>query len=178
MALTVVIGGARSGKTAVAARLAESSGREVVLIATGEARDEEMAERIRRHREARPETWETIEEPLDLEGSLSSVPAEACVVVDCLTLWVANLLDRGHPAAEIEERGRAAAGIAAGRSGTTIAVTNEVGAGIVPVHPVARAFRDLHGRVNVDWTEVAERAVFVVAGRILPLQPPAVLADE
>lgn len=177
LSLTMLIGGARSGKTAVAARLAEASGRDVVLIATGEARDDEMAERIRRHREARSDAWDTVEEPLDLEGALGAAPRESCVVVDCLTLWVANLLERGHPAGEIEDRGRTAAGIAAGRDAPTVAVTNEVGSGIVPANRLARAFRDLHGRVNAAWADAAERALLVVAGRILELDRAEMLDD-
>lgn len=170
MAVTVLLGGARSGKSAIAARLAERSDAPVVAIVTGEAGDEEMAERIRRHRAARPPAWETVEEPLELEAALRSAPEGAAVIVDCLTLWVANLLERGDTDEEVEHLSASAASAAAQRPGLTLVVTNEVGSGIVPANAYARRFRDLQGRVNVAWTGVADRAALVVAGSVLPLE--------
>jgi adenosyl cobinamide kinase/adenosyl cobinamide phosphate guanylyltransferase len=156
--ITLLIGGARSGKSALALRLAEG---EVVFIATAEPGDAEMAERIERHRAERPASWHTVEEPVDLAGALRSAPPDACVVIDCLTLWVANTMD--------EERAREAAAVAASRPGATIAITNEVGMGIVPANELAREYRDLLGRVNAIWAEAAERVLLVVAGRTLEL---------
>jgi adenosyl cobinamide kinase/adenosyl cobinamide phosphate guanylyltransferase len=178
MALTLLIGGARSGKSRLAVRLAASWGGPVAVVATAEASDEEMAERIRRHRAERPPDWETVEEPLDLEGALASVPEESGVLLDCLTLWVSNLLERGASDAEIEDRARESARIAAKRPSGTVAVTNEVGCGVVPDNPLARRFSDLLGRVNAIWAEDADRSVLVVAGRILPLGGLEVAADE
>jgi adenosyl cobinamide kinase/adenosyl cobinamide phosphate guanylyltransferase len=137
----------------------------VVFVATAEARDAEMAERIARHRAERDPAWATVEAPVDVAGALAAAPAEACVVVDCLTLWVANLLERED--AEIERLAAEAAGLAAGRAGATIAVSNEVGMGVVPASALGRRYRDLLGRVNAVWAERAAAAALVVAGRPL-----------
>jgi adenosyl cobinamide kinase/adenosyl cobinamide phosphate guanylyltransferase len=170
MALTVLLGGARSGKSALAVRLAAESGRPVVYVATGEAGDEEMAERIARHRAERPVSWTTVEEPLDVEGPLRGAAPEAAVVVDCLTLWTANALGAGQSAEQIEAAAAQAAALASARPGPTLVVSNEVGMGIVPESPLARGYRDLLGRVNALFAAEADRACLVVAGRMLELQ--------
>jgi adenosyl cobinamide kinase/adenosyl cobinamide phosphate guanylyltransferase len=167
MSLIVLLGGARSGKSALAQRLA---GAEATLIATARAVDSEMAERIRRHRDERPSAWTTVEEPIDLCRALAAVAPDATVVVDCLSLWTANLLEAGWTDAEVEQEGESAAASAAGRPGTTIVVSNEVGLGIVPVTPLGRRYRDVHGRVNASWANAADRAVLVIAGRLLDLE--------
>src|SRR5438552_14943766 len=123
MSLVFLIGGARSGKSSLAVRLAAESGASVVFIATGEPRDAEMAERVDRHRAERPTEWETIEEPVALRGALEATPRESCVVVDCLSLWVANLLETGVE--EVEREARAAAAVAVARAAPTVAVTYE-----------------------------------------------------
>jgi adenosyl cobinamide kinase/adenosyl cobinamide phosphate guanylyltransferase len=166
MSLMVLLGGARSGKSLLAQKLA---GDEATLIATARAVDAEMAERIRRHREERPPAWSTVEEPIDLRRVLAAVEPERTAVVDCLSLWTANLLEAGWKDAEIEQEAEAAAAEAAGRPGTTIAVSNEVGLGIVPVTPLGRRYRDVQGRVNAAWAKAADRAMLVVAGRMLEL---------
>jgi len=173
MTLVLLVGGARSGKSALAVERARSWGGPVTLIATGEAGDEEMAERIRRHRAERPASWSTVEEPLDLAGALAEVDTAAAVLVDCLSLWVANLVGRGDGDAEVEELARDVAARAAARAGLTVAVTNEVGLGLVPETPLGRRYRDVLGRVNATWAAAADEALFVVAGRTLRLEPPA-----
>jgi adenosyl cobinamide kinase/adenosyl cobinamide phosphate guanylyltransferase len=165
MTLTLLIGGARAGKSALALRRAAATGRPVVFIATARASDAEMAERIDRHRQERDPGWATVEEPGDLAGALAAVPADACVIVDCLTLWVANQLGRDDE--EIVRRGSEAAELAAGRAGPTIAVSNEVGMGVVPASALGRRYRDLLGRVNAVWAARADDAALVVAGRPL-----------
>lgn len=175
MKLVVLLGGARSGKSSLAVELARSWSGPVTVLATAEPRDEEMAERIRLHRAERPEEWSTVEEPLALGASVESVAEDAALIVDCLSLWVANVLERGATDEEIEHEAAAAAAGAAGRSALTIAVTNEVGLGIVPIEPIARRYRDVLGRVNAAWVEAADRAGFVVAGRVLPLERSDVL---
>jgi adenosyl cobinamide kinase/adenosyl cobinamide phosphate guanylyltransferase len=167
VSLIVLLGGARSGKSLLAEQLA---GARATLIATAQARDAEMAERIRRHREERPPAWSTVEEPIDLRGALAAVPPDESVVVDCLSLWTANLLEAGWKDAMVEEEANDAALAAAARPGTTIVVSNEVGLGIVPVTPLGRRYRDVHGRVNASWAKAADRAVLVVAGRMLELE--------
>lgn len=171
MALTVLTGGMRSGKSRLAVRLAAASGAEVVVLATAEPRDDEMATRIRRHRAERPDGWDTVEEPADLAAALAATPAGATVVVDCLTLWVSNLVERGHDDAEVLDHASRAVRLASERRGPTIVVTNEVGGGVIPENPLARRYVDLLGRVNAVWAERAHRAYLVVAGRALPLQP-------
>jgi adenosylcobinamide kinase / adenosylcobinamide-phosphate guanylyltransferase len=161
--LTVLLGGARSGKSALALRLAAAH-EPVVFVATAEARDDEMATRIEHHRRERPAEWLTVEEPLRLRPAIEGAPPGATLVIDCLSLWVANLLERGEPVDD------GAAAVAAARPGLTIAVSNEVGLGIVPATPLGREYRDVLGRVNALWANAAERAYFVVAGRTLPLE--------
>lgn len=178
MPLTFLLGGARSGKSRLAVRLAEASGAPVTFIATSEARDAEMAKRIRRHQQERPAGWRTIEEPVDLVAVLAATPTDEAVVIDCLSLWVSNLLERSHPEREIEELARGAAEVAAGRPGTTIAVSNEVGFGIVPINELARSYRDALGRVNHAWAQAAARSALVVAGLLLPLASPSSLFPQ
>jgi adenosylcobinamide kinase / adenosylcobinamide-phosphate guanylyltransferase len=168
MTLVLLTGGARSGKSALAVALAERDGADVVFLATGQPGDEEMAERIARHRAERPAHWTTVEEPVRLGEAMSAIEPSACLIVDCLSLWVANLLE-AESAAAIEREASAASGAAAARRGTTIAVTNEVGLGVVPATPVGRAYRDVLGRVNATWAAHADEAYLVVAGRLLPL---------
>jgi adenosylcobinamide kinase/adenosylcobinamide-phosphate guanylyltransferase len=176
MALLLLIGGARSGKSELALRLAREQREPVVFVATGEAGDDEMQARIEQHRRERPSSWRTIEEPIRLREMLETVDDESCVIVDCLTLWAANVLQR-FGAAEAETQAGAAAAIAAARAGLTIAVSNEVGLGLVPDNPLGRSYRDLLGRVNTLWAETAERAYLLVAGRALPLAKVDALSE-
>ncbi len=162
MSLVVLLGGARSGKSMLALRLAAESGAAVTVVATGEALDEEMAARIAAHRAERPPEWTVVEEPLELAAAIEAVPAGETLVVDCLSLWVANVLERGGSL-------EGAAAAATARPGLTIAVSNEVGLGVVPATPLGRAYRDELGRVNQEWVEASARASFVVAGRELAL---------
>ena len=169
MALTLLIGGARSGKSALAVRRARAHGGSVAFVATGQAGDREMADRIARHRAEREPGWATLEEPLELAGILAGAPPDAFVIVDCLSLWIANLLARGHDDAAIERLSGEAAALAAERSAPTIAVSNEVGMGVVPASESGRRYRDLLGRANATWAELADEALLVVAGRTLAL---------
>ncbi len=162
MTLVVLLGGARSGKSARAVNAAAEAGAPVVFVATGEGRDEEMAQRIDAHRRERPIEWTTIEEPLELQVALAAAPAGSTVIVDCLSLWVANLLEHGREPDDL-------APLAAARMGLTIAVTNEVGLGIVPANELARRFRDVLGRVNAAWVDASDEAFLCVAGRTIAL---------
>ena len=175
--LTLLVGGARSGKSSAAVRLAARWARPVVAIVTGEPTDEEMAARIARHRDERPDAWETLEEPLDLASALARVPDDAGVILDCLTLWVANAMAAGLEDAEVEERARAAATRMAERPGDGVVVSNDVGSGIVPMDPLTRRYRDLLGRVNAIWGEAADHVLLVLAGRAIPLRDPLELVD-
>jgi adenosylcobinamide kinase / adenosylcobinamide-phosphate guanylyltransferase len=172
MGLIVLTGGARSGKSVLAVRAAGESAREVVFVATAEdGRDSEFSERIARHRAARPPDWRVVEEPVELAAALDTAPDDACVVVDCLALWVSNLVERGLADGAVVDAARRAAGRAVRRDGPTLVVTNEVGLGIVPEQPLARRYRDLLGVVNAEWAARADEALLVVAGRALRLDP-------
>jgi adenosyl cobinamide kinase/adenosyl cobinamide phosphate guanylyltransferase len=167
MSFVLLLGGARSGKSAMAQRLAAASGLPVVVVATAEPRDADMAERIRRHQAGRPAAWRTVEAPLDVAGAVRSLPADHFVIVDCLTLWVANLLEAGRDATLVgEAAGTLASELASRRA---VVVSNEVGLGIVPDNELSRTFRDALGDANAVFAARAERAVLMVAGRGLDL---------
>jgi adenosylcobyric acid synthase len=168
MPLLFLIGGARSGKSELAQQLASEQPQPVTVIATGEARDHEMRARIERHKRGRPPSWTTIEEPLRLVEALRRVDEHECAIVDCLTLWTANMLEQMQPA-EAERKAVEAAALAAARPGLTIAVSNEVGLGLVPANELGRSYRDLLGSVNSAWSEAAAKAYLLVAGRPLEL---------
>ena len=177
--LTVLLGGARSGKSALAIEIAGRGEREAVTyLATSPTipGDDDLAERIARHRAERPTTWITIEEQLDLATALAGVDTPV-VIVDCLTVWVGNMLHHGHDEQEILEASDAAIAIVGNRDGTFLVVSNEVGLGIVPDNELARGYRDVLGRVNQRWVAAADRALFMVAGQALRLSPPLGLLE-
>ena len=169
MTLTFVTGGARSGKSGLALRMAEAAGRPVAMIATAEARDAEMADRIAAHRRERPASWRTVEEPLDLAGAIRGLASDEFAIVDCLSLWVSNLLENAEPAT-VEQLAAEAATLAGAHGGGCVAVSNEVGMGIVPANALARSYRDALGRVNAIWADAADEALFAVSGRVLRLE--------
>ena len=159
--LYLVLGGARSGKSRHAESLVEAGSPPWRYIATAEARDEEMRARIREHRERRGAGWQTVEEPLQIDAALDDCPAEAPLLVDCLTLWLSNLMLIERPVeAEI---GRLIAALER-RCGTTVLVSNEVGMGIVPENRLARDFRDAAGALHGELAARAEHVHFMVAG--------------
>ena len=176
----LILGGARSGKSLFAERRAADSGLHVVYLATAEARDDEMKRRIAHHRERRPSGWSTVEEPLHLAATLrETAAAGTCIIVECLTLWLSNLLFRGSGAAQAEAGltfdcplfNDETAGLIAALPqlpGTVILVSNEVGWGIVPMHPVSRIFADEQGRLNQRVAAVCDQVTLVAAG--LPLK--------
>lgn len=173
MVLTVLLGGARSGKSDLAVTLARRHGDQVTVVATAQGLDDEMVARIARHRADRPAGWITVEEPLDVVGALDGIDPERTVIVDCLTLWVANAEAEGWEPERTTATASQLGAALARRPGVAFVVTNEVGAGIVPGDAATRRFRDLHGRVNRAVCEHADEAVLVVAGRVLPLVPPS-----
>jgi adenosylcobinamide kinase/adenosylcobinamide-phosphate guanylyltransferase len=178
MALTVLLGGARSGKSRLAVDLAVASGARVTFVATGEARDEEMAAKIASHRAERPTDWLTVEEPYALERALAEADPAHTVVLDCLTLWTANALARYGDPDRVLVTAASAASVASAREALTVAVSNEVGLGIVPLEPLGRTYRDLLGEVNRLWVEASANAFFLVAGRALRLAGAGELASS
>ena len=169
--VTLVLGGARSGKSALAEELVLAEGAEKLYLATAEVRDAEMAERVARHRARRGAGWSTLEEPLDLTAALKREAAPGRVIlVDCLTLWLSNLLlaERDLEAAEAE-----LCAALKDLSGPLVLVSNEVGLGIVPENALARRFRDAAGRLNQSVAAVADLVVFTAAGLPLVLKGPS-----
>lgn len=174
--LTLILGGARSGKSDYAQRLAAASGRPVVYLATATAGDEEMAERIARHRAARPAHWRTLEAPTNVGQALKAVLAGGEVVLmDCLTLLVSNLMmEEGEGVPEDRLMARVVAElealleVCAAQGVSLIVVSNEVGMGLVPPYPMGRVYRDVLGRANQWLAARAERVVLMVAG--IPLE--------
>lgn len=165
----LVLGGARSGKTAFAERLAGQLGQKPAYLATAEALDAEMADRVATHRRQREGRFTTIEEPFALPAALKrAISAHDVVLVDCLTLWITNLLGAGQDVAEAVEQ--LAETLNAIQSSRVILVSNEVGLGIVPANPLARSFRDLAGSTHQRLTEICTEVYFIVAGLPLTLK--------
>ncbi|MPZ24683.1 MAG: bifunctional adenosylcobinamide kinase/adenosylcobinamide-phosphate guanylyltransferase [Dehalococcoidia bacterium] len=184
--LTLITGGARSGKSTYAIAMGEQSEGRVVYIATAQAGDADMAQRIERHRSERPAEWMTIEEPRHISTAIRGAsPHDALVIVDCLTMWVANLLlDHFHdvdaPLQDELERAdhdirHEIADLCALPAELTLdllVVTNEVGSGVVPPYAAGRAYRDLLGTANQLVARAADRVVLLVAGLPLEIKAP------
>ena len=165
----LILGGARSGKSAFAQRRAIASGLEVVYLATAQAGDAEMAERIARHRAARPGDWGLVEEPLALAAALCVHAApNRCLLVDCLTLGLSNLLAAGDNTLTAETQ--ALRTVLPALPGHLLLVSNEVGQGIVPTNPLARRFRDETGLLHQTVADCCDRVSFVIAGLPLTLK--------
>ncbi len=178
--LILILGGARSGKSAFAEQLAASSGQSVAFIATATAGDDEMRARIARHQASRPAHWHTVEEPFDLAGAVLHAATFADILLlDCITLWLSNWLARhgetsdtdiaaSSPlldAAAMQEIQNLLATLASLDPGKTlIVITNEVGLGIVPAYPLGRLYRDTLGLLNQRLAEVAGRVYLLIAG--------------
>jgi adenosylcobinamide kinase / adenosylcobinamide-phosphate guanylyltransferase len=175
--LIVLLGGARSGKSRLAVELAAeagaSSGATITFVATCPRidGDDDLDARIDRHRAERPADWSTVEEPTELLHTLVAHP-RGPMIVDCLTLWVSNLLHRGDDPEAIVDAALAFADVARSRVDTTIVVSNEVGLGVHPEHELGRVFRDVLGSVNQCVARSADRALLMVAGLAVPLTDP------
>ncbi|MEM6415299.1 MAG: bifunctional adenosylcobinamide kinase/adenosylcobinamide-phosphate guanylyltransferase [Pseudomonadota bacterium] len=166
-----ILGGARSGKSQRALSSAETIGKRRVFIATAEAFDDEMAARIARHKSERGEGWTTLEEPLDVVAALKKASDQGDVcVVDCLTLWLSNLMHHDRDLdAETEKLCKAVSASAQ----PIILVSNEVGLGLVPETPLGRSFRDAQGRLNQAIAGACDRVEFIAAGLALILKSPS-----
>jgi len=158
---TLVLGGARSGKSRYAESLIAALRPPWLYVATAEGRDAEMAERIANHRAQRASGWQTIDAPHDLASALGAAPLGAPLLVDCVTLWLSN---RMLADADVETEIRALEAALDRRAGPVVLVSNEVGSGIVPDNALARRFRDLQGQLNQRLAAGADRVVLVVAG--------------
>lgn len=166
----LILGGARSGKSRYAEALVEGQPGRCLYLATAEPGDAEMAARIAQHQARRGPRWRTVEAPLDLAGTLERLAApDAAVLVDCLTLWLSNLMGAAR---DIEAESAALAAALGRLAGPVVLVSNEVGQGIVPDNPLARRFRDHAGRLHQRVAEQADAVAFLVAGLPLALKPP------
>jgi adenosylcobinamide kinase / adenosylcobinamide-phosphate guanylyltransferase len=171
--LALLLGGARSGKSRLALRLAEKRGAPRLFVATAEAGDPEMAARIEQHRRDRGESWDTREAPLDLAEAIMAAQADyRVIVVDCLTLWLSNVLLREPSDAGLEEVCQGVLDAARGAVTPLILVSNEVGGGIVPDNPLARRFRDAAGGLHQRLAEAADLVLVAIAGLPLILKSP------
>lgn len=174
--LSLVIGGARSGKSRFAQSLCSNASR-VIYLATARAEDAEMAERIRRHRDNRPADWITVEEPLAIASAVEQYGgAYDAILLDCLTIWLSNFCweHRDKTPRDLEQAARAEASRLTAASAHVVVVTNEVGCGLVPDDPVGRLFRDLQGFVNQQVACSADWVYHVVAGIPTAIKKPGV----
>ena len=170
--LTLYLGGAKSGKTRLALARAETFPPPRIYLATAEARDGEMAERIRRHQAERGAGWQTLESPLTPDQTLESLAGGQAVLLDCLTLWLNNLLATEAKDSLVLARVNDLLRSIAAYAGPVIVVSNEVGGGIVPLNALARRFRDLAGETNQRFAAQADQVVMAVAGLAWPLKGP------
>jgi adenosylcobinamide kinase / adenosylcobinamide-phosphate guanylyltransferase len=164
----LITGGARSGKSLLAERLTLAMGTPAVYIATAEALDEEIADRIARHRDRRGPEWTTLAEPRDLVGALGRSEGPAPRLVDCITLWLSNLMLAG---ADLDTEVAALADLIPRLSAPVVFVTNEVGSGIVPGNALARAYRDAAGTANQRIAAACDELWLCVAGHPLKVKP-------
>jgi adenosylcobinamide kinase/adenosylcobinamide-phosphate guanylyltransferase len=159
---TLVLGGARSGKSAFAERLVGEARATLIYLATATAGDDEMRDRIAHHRARRGDGWQTIEEPLALVDALARTDGtDAAILVDCLTLWLSNLM---HAGKDVEAETRQLAALLRDARGDIVLVSNEVGLGLVPETSLGRAFRDAQGRLNQAVAAAVTNVAFVAAG--------------
>jgi adenosylcobinamide kinase/adenosylcobinamide-phosphate guanylyltransferase len=163
--LTLVLGGARSGKSRYAEELVMRAAPPWTYVATAEAFDDEMAERIAHHRQRRDANWQTLDAPRDLAGIVDGIRGPA--LVDCLTLWLSNVMLAGG---NVEAESERLLAVLASAPGPLVAVSNEVGLGLVPETPLGRAFRDAQGRLNQRVAAAADRVIFMAAGLPLSLK--------
>lgn len=169
----LVLGGCRSGKSSHALGLAENMGSRRVFVATCVPRDEEMHDRVDRHRRERSDTWRTLEVPVDLAEAITAhSPAADVMLVDCLTLWLSNLLMETEDMTHIRHQIDALAEAVKAAPHAVILVANEVGAGIVPENRLARRYRDLAGWANQAMAAACDRVVWTVAGIPVTIKPP------
>lgn len=169
--LTLLVGGARSGKSDLAVALGKAFAGDVTFAATAEGGDDDMAQRIRRHQGDRPAGWDLIEAPLLDASIIDDVDPSAMLIIDCITLLVSNLMFADKTDEQIDQHASVLSHVLVSRRAPTIVISNEVGLGVVPDNELSRRYRDLLGRYNNQLSSRAEMALFVAAGRVMPLRP-------
>jgi adenosyl cobinamide kinase/adenosyl cobinamide phosphate guanylyltransferase len=178
MPLTTLLGGARSGKSSLAVDIGRHHDGSVVFVATAPRVDADMELRIERHQTERPAEWTTIEEPIELLDAVAAIDDDALVIVDCLTLWVSNLMYAGRSDDQIRQLALATSALTVERSGPVVVVSNEVGMGIHPDTTLGRRYRDLLGWVNQAWVASSTTSLLLVAGRAIELTDPWTHLDD
>lgn len=168
--ITLLLGGARSGKSSLAVEIGRRHDGPVTFVATAEPFDDDLRVRIERHRDERP-GWPTREVPVELADAITATP-DGLLIVDCLTVWVGNLFVRTAGAADRVAAYDAAVDAMAARAHPTVVVSNEVGLGLVPADAMSREYRDELGRLNQRVAAVAHRTLFLAAGRAMRLDDP------
>ncbi len=170
--LVFITGGARSGKSKYAVKLAKNASRKVLFLATGAAKDEEMKKRIEEHKKSRPTYWETVEETKDITSALLNIKSSyKVVIIDCLTFFISNLLLDGINEKTILEKIKKLVEIILKADYTVIVISNEVGGGIVPDNELGRKFRDTAGLANQIMAESAQQVYLVVSGILIKIKP-------
>jgi adenosylcobinamide kinase/adenosylcobinamide-phosphate guanylyltransferase len=172
MSLTLLLGGARSGKSALAVDIGRRHGGHVCFIATAPVIDDDMERRIERHRTERPERWTTVEEQIDIAEVIETADQQTLLIVDCLTLWVSNPMYAGRSDGDVRDLAATLADLAARRAAPVVVVSNEVGMGVHPGNDLGRRYRDLLGWVNQTVASLAGTSLFLVAGRAIALTDP------
>ena len=176
--LTLLLGGARSGKSDLAVSLGRVFSGDVVLAATAVAGDDDMAQRIEHHQSDRPAEWGLVESPVIDPSTIDSVDPSAMLIIDCITLLVTNLMMADKTDEQIDQHASVLSHVLVSRRAPTIVISNEVGLGIVPDNELGRRFRDALGRYNNRLSSRAETALFIAAGRAIPLRTIALNISE
>ena len=175
---TFLLGGARSGKSTLAVQMAERQGLPVTYVATAEPFDDDLRDRVERHRAERPPHWTTVECPIELAAAVRAVPDDRFLIVDCLTVWLGNLFVHVTDVTDVTDveqiaaRARDLDAAVRARSGATVIVSNEVGMGVHPESPLGRVYRDELGRLNQLVAASAQVTLLLVAGKALRLEDP------
>lgn len=160
-----ILGGARSGKSLYATKIAKEAAKRVLFVATANPIDKEMRLRIELHKRNRPSGWKTVEEPRDLITPIKNLPKKFnLIIIDCLTLFISNLLEEGYTDRGIENKVNIILKMLKRSNFTSVLVSNEVGLGIVPDNPLARRFRDLSGKINQRVASAANKVYFMTSG--------------
>lgn len=163
--ITFILGGARSGKSREAVKIADQKNKKIAFIATCRPLDDEMRQRIKTHQKKRPKNWKTLEEPLDLAARVNKIGAQFDIIlIDCLTLWVSNLLLMDANETKIKNEIKKTLSALRKTKADSIIVSNEVGSSIVPTNLLARNFRDIAGTINQIVAQEADRVIFMIAG--------------
>jgi adenosyl cobinamide kinase/adenosyl cobinamide phosphate guanylyltransferase len=170
--LTLLVGGARSGKSTLAVQMAQRQQSHVTFIATAEPFDDDLRDRVARHRAERPAHWTTVECPLELAEAIRLVPDDHFLIVDCLTVWLGNLFAHVNDVPTISRYGHDMHEALRARRGPTVVVSNEVGMGVHPETAMGREYRDELGRLNQSVAAVAETTLLLLAGRAVRLDDP------